>query len=256
MKTSLKFIAAVFLIFSLISSCHTVYYSNPLPVDSRNIYKIPRGYRGVWFIEFDSIIIGKRNVSFISSQELKVAKSEVDTRKQYLWKDNLIYYIDSVKGLSAGFPYVLLNDTFYYKERTLTNMPLSPTTVLRKVHGGYLLNLSGTVLEMEIGGWHQSYYLEKLSDEEFILSGIDYKTIAGIQGADLVYQTEYDHYYNAAWTKKEMDSIIKLGYFSDTIFEFRKTKYNVSHPDSFNFEISIPLDSLEEKSPVDNEGDW
>jgi hypothetical protein len=122
---------------------------------------------------------------------------------------------------------VLKNDTICYTERTLTNLPLSPTTVLRKVHGGYILNLSGTVLETEIGSWYQSYYLEKLSDEEFILSGIDYKTIDGIQGADLVYQTEYDHYYNAAWTKKEMDSLIKQGYFSDTIFEFRKVKYEI-----------------------------
>ena len=256
MKTRNIFIIAVLLYCSLIYSCHTVYFSNPLPVDSRNIYKIPREYRGEWFSESDSVIIGKKYFRFISKEDIRIAKSEVDTGTRFLLRDNLIYRIYKEVGLSHGFTYTLKVDTISFTERTLTEIPLSTNTFLRKVHGGYILNLIGRVIDGKTDDWYLTGYLKKASREEIIFAVMDHNAVAAIPTADLVYQTEYDHYYNAAWTRKEMDSIIKQGFFSDTIYKLRKEKYSLTQSDSFNFELTIPLDSVGGTKPGDNEKDW
>lgn len=161
MKPRANFILPVLIIFSLISSCHTMYFSNPLPVDSRNIYKIPREYRGVWFLESDSVIIGKRSVRFIYKDDRCLAKSEADTSSRFLLRDNLIYSIDTETGLSQGYPYTLKDDTICFTQRTISEIPLSTITFLRKVNGGYIFNSIARVIDEETGDWYLNGYLKK-----------------------------------------------------------------------------------------------
>lgn len=211
-------------VLPLMISCGEVFISTPQPVDSKNIYLFPRGYRGMWTCEADTVIVGKDYFKSIQYSDEKVSKQEADTSSSYLLKDNKIYTINT-KGESrfkGGFPYKLKNDTIYFQESEVMEIALGKRAFLRRVKKNYILNIK------QENQWWQVILIKKDEIGNIIVGELDMDDLEKYTNYKHIYTFEYryleDDYIEANWTKKELLEMINKGSFLDTLAILRLNK--------------------------------
>ncbi|MCY2686011.1 hypothetical protein [Salinimicrobium sp. TH3] len=204
----------IFSLLLLMVSCSGVYVSDPLPVDSKNIYSFPAKYRGVWVIEEDTIIIKKDIIRSLEAEKSKLSTKELDS--SYIIKDNKIYLIgDPKKEISRGFPFKVIEDTIYFLEKYVMEYPLGTNTFLRKIKNDHIVNIK------EQNQWWSTVYLKKDSHGTIHFCLLDIEKLESLSNHKKIYSYmhkygQYD-YFELKWTKKELLDMIQKGVFSDTL---------------------------------------
>ncbi len=222
MKKSVVWISVIISLVSILSSCSHVYFNQAQPVDSKNIYKFPLKFRGVWTDNSDSVIIGKTYFKDISYTNTKKAKNIVDTSSLFITKNNKIYIISSESELKVkgGFPYTLKNDTLYYTEREITEINLSKSTFLRKLDNDYILNIK------QKNQWWEIILIAYTKESSILFRLLSKEDLENLPNAEEILSTEQDNYYQAKWTADELVKIVENGSFSDTILNLDINKKN------------------------------
>lgn len=214
----MKFLGTIILGLALVS-CSELYLDKPQPIDSQNLYEFPDHYLGIWTDGQDTMLIEKDYCCMIEYSNERVAKSIADTSKAYLFKDGLVYLID-YRGemmLKGGFPYQLVNDTVYFKERELTEVALSRNSFLRQAGKYHLLNMK------EENQWWEVLCLEETPDGHILFLMLSLDSLKHFAAHDYIYpdtlNNKHDHYIKASWTAAEVVKMVEAGAFADTLLD-------------------------------------
>jgi hypothetical protein len=210
MKTKTIYLIG-FLLLTL-NSCNSVFFSEPQPVDAKNIFEFPAQVRGVWMEGEDTITIGKREYRSVSYRNESVAKSIADTSSQYILANNKIFILknEDAPRLTGGFPYEERADTLYYKARELEEIFLGGNTFLRKVGSRYILNIRNDEL------WWELLLVEKARDGSVLGRRLSKEDMDSFQVSQPIWKSEDMSYYDIRWRAHDLTSLIKAGCFSDT----------------------------------------
>lgn len=129
------------LLVTVLSSCTSIFFDQPQPVNSKNLKQIPEELQGKWSSPKDyddSIIIDKNTFSRIDNEYYIIPDYKTDTSVVFTLEDNKIY-LDGKDTI--GYRYILMNDTIKYYEREIFDITLSDSALLRKGQNCYVLNL-------------------------------------------------------------------------------------------------------------------
>ncbi len=203
----------LFLVISLIfCSCNPVFFTEPQPYGSKNIFEFPVKYRGVWMEGPDTIVISANAYLSVSYRNESVPKSLADTSSNYLLVNDKIFFVkkEDRLQLTGGYPYTVINDTIFYKNREVVEIFLGAKTFLRKVSDMHILNIKSDDL------WWEIILVEKAKNGGILgrrLSEDDMK----LMGIDPIMKGENVNYFDVKWKEKELEDIINRGCFSDTL---------------------------------------
>jgi len=201
------------LLLLILSSCNSVYFTEPQPVNSKNIYEFPSKYHGVWMEGEDTVVISKNVYKSVSYREGNLLKSFADTSSNHVLANGRIYFIqkeDRMK-LTGGFPYVVRNDTLFYKNREVIEVFLGGNTFLRKVADKHVLNIKSDDL------WWELVLVEKAKDGSVIGRRITNEEMEAIEGIKPIWSSENVFYYDVKWLEHDLSGLIRRGFFNDTI---------------------------------------
>ena len=229
----------IYLILSL-TSCEMYHFEKPQPVDGENIYQFPKEFRGSWQDDKrESIVtIGKNEFSIAGGDAMKVVNAisnrrdtawnryylktirfnketnRNDTVVNYVLKSGKIYEIRQ-GGLERGFPYVLKNDTLYFKKEIFVEFELNRKSFLRKLTDtSYILNLHeeslGPLMEGRTGPWWQIVLLEKMNDGKIKFRQVD---VLVKENSSRIYSKGDDYYFDVSWTRQDLLKLVNRGLF-------------------------------------------
>jgi hypothetical protein len=146
MKNLNYYILGIALLGSLanFSSCSTVFFDSPEPVDSPNLEYIPKEIQGTWKNtgkNYSEIIrIDKNSFHRITIQKQRIAKRLADSSGMYRIISGKIYISDEEN--CPGYPYMLVNDTIHFtRQNDDQAYVLSDSVLLRASRNGYVASL-------------------------------------------------------------------------------------------------------------------
>jgi hypothetical protein len=223
LNRSFKYLLII-LLFSL-TSCVSVYFEEPQPVDSSNLDEIPADFQGTWIEKNDTTIINETTFSNVEWKFKPLTQKELDTTKSLLIKGGLIFDLsqDSVKG----FNYSTRNDTIIVHIPDRFDFSLSDSVLLKPISDTYFsLNFKRDSI------WWEVYIFSRNSNNEIIarkLKRKDFtilKSVTHNKDVEVIIEpydknklttSEDQQFLNAKLTKNTMLDFINQGGFSDTI---------------------------------------
>jgi len=209
----------LFLLLSVVLvSCKIYYFNEPQPVDSKNIYKVPKKIIGFWEIKdpdevFGSINIGKDFYHRITETQEKITKSEFDLDSNTYIIDNKFYFKED-GSLKGGFNYRLNNDTINIDVVENELVEFGKKAFLRKIDYGYILNIT----HEHMFNWWEIKFVDTRDKEKLVIYGIDEKDIQNFPTHQLL-SKEFNEYIIAKWSHKQVIEFIDKGGFSSTLLE-------------------------------------
>jgi hypothetical protein len=227
------------------SSCSTNNFSEPQPVAQKNIYSIPKIFRGNWTDkDFARLFVDSSSVSFIDIAEEKITldsnfilvnKTNIsnpairyrqinkvsydtlglpyDTSIAYIIRHPLIYKITNEDLLETGYKYKQVKDTVIIYRNEKQGIDMGNNAFLRKVTSNmYVFNISNRIL-IRNNYWWQITLAEKTPNDEinFYVLSDKIKTINPM----FYSYTDY-YYYDAQWKPADILRLMKEGYFEKT----------------------------------------
>jgi len=218
----------------LLSSCARYFFSEPQPVDAKNLYVFPKKFRGSWVMDRDTLIIGKDFYLMPKYEPVKISLSsgkvikrhtrmgfgftsqtdsseknnlkethtpigyieEVDTSFHFVINKNKVYEIKE-NQLSKGFTFTQKGDTLYY-----THIERKPIIL-----GSYI-------------------FLRKISTNQFIFN----------------FREEKENWWTVSLLEITPDGFILLKGQGKNFFQYAEPIY--SHSESFYFDMPFPKDQM------------
>ena len=183
----------------ILSGCNSVYFTEPQPVNTKNLFEFPSKYHGVWMEGEDTITINKNIYKSVSYRNESIEKSIIDTSSVHLLANGKIYFIkidDKIK-LTGGFPYVLKNDTIFYKYKDVVEVFLGGNTFLRKVADKHILNIKSDEL------WWELVLVEKSKDGSLYGRRLSKDDMANFQDEKPIWEGDGMMYYDIKWREHE-----------------------------------------------------
>ncbi|WP_157515072.1 hypothetical protein [Gaetbulibacter saemankumensis] len=207
------------LFFSVIS-CTSVYFNQPQPIDSKNLNRIPKKFRGTWVQKNDTIIIGKRFYQKTGWYFNTISKVEIDTNKSLQIRGQRIY--DLEEPSSKGFEFTAVNDSLIIRHAERFKFTLGDSAQLRSVSKKYsIINLKKDSI------WWDVFLIERKDNGEIIVKNTkkdELKILEAllntneieIAAKDKKTTLESRKNWNVGLTSKQMIKFINMGGFSET----------------------------------------
>jgi hypothetical protein len=221
--------------------CTTYNFSQPQPVDRKNIYTFPKKFRGIWGSEITpkdsasaeseketySFVLNKHYLRFAQTREENILlknlkeiiydslQKKMDTITHYLLHDGYIYRVDASGLLDEPHAYHLENDTITIFENDTIYVDLGKNAFLRKLNKNfYVLNMRNFLVILEKEHKGTLTYLE-CGDKSPTLPSMFYAKHSENGGS---------YYFNSRWTSAEMLQLIHQGYFdtSETLVKQKR----------------------------------
>lgn len=216
------------LLLSLLTvvACSPYYLDQPQPVDGTDLDRIPRKFRGEWLIQrdgesLDSVSIGRHGYQRVTVNPVRVAMTEVEQDSDVYFIGDRIYRKEG-ESLTLGHPWYADGDSLEILERSEDIVDLGPKARLRRIPGGYLLNLR----HPELNTWWEVRYIDNRDPSVLVVRGLDTKDLPMISGATVLHE-DLNHYLHVGWTTPQVEDFIRSGGFSDTLMLLR---YADRHP--------------------------
>lgn len=209
----------------ILSSCASIYFTSPQPIDSINIITFPENIQGTWITGKDTTIISKYKYADISWRLFSIPMNKLDSNKKIVIKNNKIY--NTKNDTATGYSFNIINDTLYTKViDEKKHVALGDSSFLRKVSEVYFIaNLKKDSIWWDI-------LLIDLKNSDQIL--IRYPNKSDIKILRKLFQkkeieitipfienelttSEHQKFLNVDLTKNKMLDFINSGGFSDTI---------------------------------------
>ena len=201
------------------SSCTKYYFSNPQPIDSKNMYSIPKKYVGSWQLatntvdnvsSLDSLVIGKNYYKYITKSKLKESKSvmELDSNIYFL-NDKIYTNMDG--SLEGGYNYVIKDDTVIIDAIDIELIEFGENAFIRKFNYGYILNIK----HKKMNDWWHIKFIDTRNKEGIVIRELAEEDLEKINNLDILHE-DFSNYLNANWSKVEIEDLINNGGFSDT----------------------------------------
>ncbi len=235
----------VFLMFLLtgLFSCNTYNFSDPLPLDAKNVYEFPADWQGKWEYDTDhQAIIYKDHIEIISKDFDNVVKGAwprkneagelvfpggggyigmytvimdslnqpKDSVPNYLLNGGHIYDITNEGKLEKGYHYTMDKDTFRVHKTDTITLDLGRNTFLRKIDNDlYALNILNQVVGIE-SRWWQIMLVEKKGKDTIDTWQCSFKLT---KEPSMFYENSCDYYFNSIWKAGDIIQLMKKGAF-------------------------------------------
>jgi hypothetical protein len=234
--------------------CTTYNFSQPQPVDRKNIYTFPKKFRGVWGSEITpkdsanaelekgtySFVLNKHYLRFTQTREENILlknlkeiiydslQKKMDTITHYVLHEGYIYSVDASGLLDEPHAYHLENDTITIFENDTIYVDLGKNAFLRKLNKNfYVLNMRNFLIDQGSMGW----YLVILEKEHkgilaYLECGDKSTTLPSMFYAKHSENGGGSYYFNSKWTSVEMLQLIHQGYFdtSETLVKQKRIR--------------------------------
>jgi hypothetical protein len=222
----------MFLIFVL-TSCGTVYFDNPQPVDSRNLRSVPVDIRGTWktrniypdavTVNEDAIRIDRKSFRKYSTVYYTIARPEIDKSAVYKLNEGKISVTRN--GKSHSYPYTIVNDSIRYSSCEVEmQYGLSDSVLLRKADGCYVVNL-------KFKSWWEIVFIQKSEAGDILIIYPVAEDLLKIQpdyNLTVMDSTKRDSiYFHADFKSKSIKNVMNkeatiYTLFADSTFETTK----------------------------------
>jgi len=215
----------LFLLLCMLSSCVSIYFTEPQPVDVKSRKNIPKKLRGTWIDKNDTTYVGKRTFRKVEWQVEIIAQSEVDADSNTQIKGDRIFKTD-VEPLT-GYSFTRRNDSLVVNTSEEVKFELNKTAELRKISRDYwALNWARDSI------WQEVFLVHKLADGTIQINKIKkpelklveqmkqdttLEIIIGPYDENKLTTSKYQKFWDISFTQKEMLQFIQLGGFSDTL---------------------------------------
>jgi hypothetical protein len=203
------------------SSCESYYFNNPQPKDSKNLYSIPKKYRGDWPLNMQNthtLSIGKDYYS--TNERITKSKSELDLDTNAHFIRDKIYFSEE-NVLQRGYDYSIKGDSIIIE--VIEKTEINKNTFLRKIDYGYILNSRHPEME----NWYKIQFVDTRNAEGVAIRELDREDLEKLRNYEILHEN-FNNYLIADWTKNEIQNFIDNGAFSDTIC-FLKYKERIKH---------------------------
>ena len=214
----------LFTVLVFLSSCDGLYFSEPQPIDQKDLSKMPRKLRGTWLIaenegdRFDTVIISKDNYVKKTNDIIGALKSEIDTSKELILKDDKIYFISEKETqLSQGFNYTMRGDSVFIHSKDASEIHLGIDAALREVGNYYTLSVRED-------SWWDVRLIDPTHKGNIYVRRMKEKDLEKMMNYSSLDSVNYKKHILAKWTEKDLLALIKSGGFSDTIATLKKLR--------------------------------
>ncbi len=211
----------LFIVFAVtVVSCDECMFNQPQPVDGKNIYKFPKVFHGTWAHDSDTIIVDAMRFSNIQHRLEQISVARVDTSPMFKLSNGRLFIIkqDMDEKVWGGYKYTEADSTITYRKREVFDISLGYTAFIRKVGPYWLLN------NKRDNGWWDVVLLESTKDGRLLARTLDKDDLPKMKGVKEVFTRKYEHYLEAAITMDEMESFVKAGCFSDTLYNLNASE--------------------------------
>lgn len=209
------------------SSCTVYYFSEPQPIDTKNIYKVPKKLTGSWYInsdnkkggnEVDSLVIGETFYSRITKSMVKEPKDTIDLDSNIYCINNKIYSNKTGK-LEGGFNYQVIGDSIAIDVVENETVELGKKAFLRKIEHGYILNLN----HKNMNDWWEIRYIDTRNKESIIIRELGADDLKQNNNHQILHD-DFDNYIVAQWSREQIQEFINNGGFSDTTLVLKQSE--------------------------------
>lgn len=152
------------LITVCVSSCTTVYFDKPQPVNTKNLNKVPIAFQGTWVQNQDSTVITDTDFRAMTKYFYTLPKREIDTSTTIKTKDGFIY---DVNDSANRYPYSVKGDSIEVTIPELHTYVLSDSVLLRPLSQKELL-----VNIKTDDNWWEVYLIELIEEGSILVRSI------------------------------------------------------------------------------------
>ena len=211
----MKICTILLILCSTLISCDSYYFNKPQPIDSKDIYKLPKKLTGTWIIEkndsggLDSLIIGKDYFQRIMHFTIE---DDINTDSNTYIIGNEIYNREN-GNLEGGYPITYKDDSTIVItciENELVEF--GRKAFLRKIKYGYILNIKHDKMD----NWWEIRFVDTREKRRTIIRGLNTKDMVLNKNHSVLHE-DLNKYILASWTKDDIKQFIDKGGFSDTL---------------------------------------
>jgi hypothetical protein len=230
----------------IFTSCDSYNFSDPQPIDKKNIVVFPPAFRGKWTVKDDNdfFYIGKQNVTMHRNESVKIVrgawprlnnqgnfiqlppsyksfytirydslKFPVDTIMNYLLDRIDIYEVNEDGKLGKANHYHLEKDTFMLYKNELTTVDLGKNAFLRKLNDEYYVFNMNCIILGEDKPWWQIIVVQVKAGRKLVLWDCTDKLK---RDPAMFYRASGtgNYYFNCHWTTPDIFRLIREGKFS------------------------------------------
>jgi len=218
MKRAILFL----IILGFLSACDGLYFSEPQPINKKNLQKMPKKLRGTWLISedggerYDTVIISKDNYVKKSNEVVGALRSEIDTCPDCMIIGDKFYFKNEKDSqLSEGFDYTIKGDSVFVVTKDVSEIHLGVDAVLREVGDYYTLSVRKD-------SWWDVRLIDPNHKGKILVRRIKEKELNDMKNYAVLDSVNYKTHILAKWTEEDLLALIKSGGFSDTIATLKK----------------------------------
>jgi hypothetical protein len=206
----------------IITACSpTILFNSPQPANKRDLVQFPPRYLGEYIKTEDSsfTVLEKYLVKEQYFSDIKAPRSEIDTSKKFILRDDMVY----IPETGEEVPVIFKNDSVFGKYITYdTIFHISDENILRKFKGYYFMNIRNDEEEWAV------YKLKFSKDGKVSFCGISEEDeIDRLKELTTILEEKNDKgeviKYIIKPEKGDFKQIIKEGHFKDCT-EYRKLR--------------------------------
>lgn len=208
------------LVFSLLTSCTTIYFEEPQPKGGKNLKSIPEKFHGEYRLsEEQDLYVNEFNYVVKSFESKKISIEEIHSNENIKITDSLVFDNDLKMGI--GLPYKRINDSIFYNLLTIDTIFLSDSVILRKLKRNYVLN------QTDSSGYWNVMLIEKDKSGDLLISSVGLFDDSEREESMLKPEVDLEYFFDVtkfkkigdkkyliAPTKREFKKLMKKGFFT------------------------------------------
>ncbi|MCB0733496.1 MAG: hypothetical protein H6608_02125 [Flavobacteriales bacterium] len=218
----------VSMLLLVLTSCSTINFTTPQPIDQSDLKSIPSTFTGHWGDSFNRFEIRSNGFLYTESYESAYPKNELDSGVNYFIHNNLLYILKEGE-FQTGQAFRNAPDTLFGLGKSITAHWLTPDFTVRKIDPHHLL-----INRKTEHGWWEVYLLERGNHHYTNIRMLNEDDVNQIRQlntslADVHFNRSGSHGYTylgeASWTTRDIKQFVDLGLFTDTLYSLSSEQW-------------------------------
>jgi len=201
----------------ILASCSEYYFSEPQPVNSKNILKVPKMHRGTWNIgdnnssdHTESLTIGESYYKLVDNYRAKESLAVLEQDSSTYLIGNKVYVKEDGE-LEGSYDYTIEGDSIIVYVNEFEIVEFGEKAFLRKIDYGYILNLQHEKMK----DWWEIMFIDTRNPDGVSIRTLKREDLEKDDNHRILHE-DFSDYIVAQWTIEQIQKFIDDGGFSDT----------------------------------------